>query len=241
VGEPAGDQAVDFSGPITEGLLLRRYQRFLADVRLNDEITVTAHCANPGSMLSCLEPGTRAWLTRANSPARKLGWTWEVAERGRTRIYVNPVGVNAVVAEALAVGRVKELRHYRSVRREARWGDHSRLDFLLSRGQRRCYVEVKSATLALGGGRTAFPDAVTARGTKHLEALMQIRAAGHRAVLLFCASRNDTRSVEPADFIDPEYGATLRRAAAARVELLAYKVRITRRGVTLWRRVPVVL
>jgi sugar fermentation stimulation protein A len=232
---------VDFSGPIVEGLLLRRYQRFMADVRLDDGRSVTAHCANPGSMLSCLEPGTRAWITRAENPTRKLRWTWQVAERGRTRIYVNPVGVNAVVAEALTLGRVKELQQYRRVQREARWGDHSRLDFLLSRGQRRCYVEVKSATLALGRGRTAFPDAVTARGTRHLEELMRIRAAGHRAVLLFCASRNDTRSVEPADFIDAEYGATLRRAAKAGVELLAYKVRITRRSVTLWRHVPVAL
>ena len=232
---------MDYSGPIAAGLLLRRYQRFLADVRLDDGRTVTAHCANPGSMLSCLDPGTRAWLTRADNPTRKLEWTWEVARRGRTRIYVNPVGVNAVVAEALTVGLVKELRAYRQVQREVRWGDHSRLDFLLSRGQHRCYVEVKSATLALGGGRTAFPDAVTTRGTKHLEELMRIRAAGHRAVLLFCASRNDTRSVEPADLIDPEYGATLRRAAANGVEVLAYKVRITQRGVTLSRRVPVLL
>ncbi len=192
-------------------------------------------------MLTCLKPGTRAWLTRSGNPARKLEWTWEVAERGRTRIYVNPVGVNAVVAEALAGGVVQELRQYSRVQREARWRDHSRLDFLLTRGQRHCYVEVKSATLALGGGRTAFPDAVTTRGAKHLDALMQIRGAGHRAVLLFCASRNDARSVEPADFIDPEYGATLRRAAKAGVEILAYKCRITRRGVTLWRRVPVLL
>ena len=227
-----------FSGPVLEGILLRRYQRFLVDVRLPDGRVVTAHTPNPGSMLTCLEPGTNCWLTHCADPRRRAAYTWQVAELGRRRIYVNPIGVNAVVGEALECGRVPALRGFSEVEREVRVGT-SRLDFRLSRGRQHCYVEVKSATLTLGDGRTAFPDAVTARGLRHLQVLDALRRQGHRAVLLFCASRNDTRSLEPADTIDPKYGRALRCVVRAGVEVLAHRCRITRRGVWLGDSVPV--
>ena len=232
---PGRANPVRFPGPLIEGMLLRRFQRFLVDVRLPDGRVVTAHTPNPGSMLTCLEPRTNCWLTHSAGPRRRLEYTWQVAELGRQRIYVNPIGVNSVVGEALEQGRVPALRGYSEVQREVRVGT-SRLDFRLTRGQQHCYVEVKSATLTLGGGRTAFPDAVTTRGLRHLQLLDALRRQGHRAVLLFCASRNDTRSLEPADAIDPTYAQALRRVARSGVEVLAHRCRITRRGVWLGAR-----
>lgn len=226
-----------FATELIEGKLLRRYQRFLADVELDDGSVVVAHCPNTGSMKTCLEPGTRAWLTRAR-PGRKLGFTWEVAERGDTRIYVHPAGANGLVAEAITEGVVDELSGYPTLRREVRYGKDSRIDLLLERGEERCYVEVKNATLRFDRDRAAFPDAVTARGKKHLEELMRVVREGHRGVVFFCVGRTDCTSFEPADGIDPAYGATLRAALAEGVEALAYRVSIDRRQVRITQRLP---
>lgn len=237
-----------FATDLVEGKLLRRYQRFFADVELDDGSVVVAHCANTGSMKTCLEPGTRAWLTRARE-GRKLPFTWEVAEReteggtkrGPTRIYVNPAGANGLTAEGITEGVVAELTGYDSLRREVRYGTNSRIDLLLERGSERCYVEVKNVTLHLGAGRAAFPDAVTTRGTKHLEELMQVVREGHRAVAFFCVARTDCDRFEPAGEIDPLYAATLRRAVEAGVEVLAYGVSIDREQVRLSHPLPVQL
>ena len=222
-----------------EGRLERRYKRFFADVRLADGSQVTAHCANPGSMKSCLIDQGRVWLSDSQDPKRKLRLTWELAEASGARIFVNPLAANRVVGEALARGSVPELGGYTDVRREVRFGARTRFDFVLERASARCFVEVKNVTLGLGNGRAAFPDSVTERGARHLEELIRVVESGQRAVLLFCVSRSDARSAEPARDIDPNYARWLTRAHAAGVEVLAYKCRITQRGVWLDRPLPV--
>ncbi len=222
-----------------EGRLERRYQRFFADVRLPDGSRVTAHCANPGSMKSCWSEQGRVWLSDSNDPRRKLRLTWELSEAGGARIFVNPLAANRVVHEALVRGAVTELRGYTGLRREVRFGARTRFDFMLEQGSARCFVEVKNVTLGLGHGRAAFPDSVTERGARHLQELIRAVEDGHRAVLLFCVSRSDARSAEPASEIDPNYARWLTRARDAGVEVLAYKCRITQRGVWLRQSLPV--
>ena len=237
---------MNFASPLERGRLLRRYKRFLADIELDAGTVVTAHCPNPGSMSTCIVEGGVVWLSHHSSPRRKLEWTWELAEVEGEIVYLNPVALNAVVAEAIEAGRVAELGGYVELRREVRIGERSRVDFQLlssaAEGREgesdRCWVEVKSATLHLGGGLIAFPDAVTQRGRRHLEELARARRAGSRAVLLWCASRSGARSVCPADHIDPAYGHALRQAIEGGVELLAYRLAITQRGVSLAERVP---
>jgi len=233
-------RGVKFPSPLVEGRLERRYKRFFADVRLPDGSLVTAHCANPGSMKSCLVEQGRVWLSDSNDARRKLRLTWELAEASGARIFVNPLSANRVVHEALARGSVAELAGYTSLRREVRFGAHTRFDFMLERDDGHCFVEVKNVTLGLGNGRAAFPDSVTERGARHLSELMNAVASGHRAVLLFCVSRSDARSVEPAADIDPNYARWLVRAHEAGVEVLAYKCRVTQRGVWLDRALAVV-
>lgn len=230
-----------FSTPILRGRLLRRYQRFFADVELDDGRVVVAHCPNTGTMKTCLEPGTRAWITKAARPGRKLEYTWEVAEQGSTLIYVNPAGANTVVAEAVQDGTIPELAGYTGLRREVKYGESSRIDLLLERAEDRCYVEVKNVTLLVGPGCAAFPDAVTERGRKHLEELMRVAQGGQRAVLFFCLARTDCSRFEPADAIDPKYGRALRQAVAHGVEVLAYGVTIHSEGIHLGERRPVVI
>jgi sugar fermentation stimulation protein A len=229
-----------FPGPLWPGRLLKRYKRFFADVKLADGRVVTAHCANPGSMKTCLQVGGKVWLSESHNPSRRLAFTWEIAETGGARIYVNPVAANRVVREALENGVVSELRGFDQLKTEVRYGSKSRVDFVLQRGESLCYVEVKNVTLTLGRGQAAFPDSVTARGARHLEELIRVRRQGARAVLLFCVSRSDARSVQAAREIDPTYAAGLERAARQGVEVLAYKCSVTQRGVWMKRRLEVV-
>lgn len=206
------------------GRLLRRYQRFLADVRLDDGSQITIHCPNTGSMKNCIVPDSPCWFSLSANPKRKYPHTWEVATvPGGYLAGVNTGRANALVEAGIERGVITELQGYSRCRREVRYGqEKSRIDFLLEDGERRCYVEVKSVTLMDAPGQGLFPDAVSQRGTRHLRELIEMVRAGHRAVLLFCVQHTGIEWVEPADLIDPEYGVTLRRAVQAGVEVLAY-------------------
>ena len=229
-----------FPTPLLEGRLLRRYQRFLADVDTAAGI-LTAHCPNTGSMQGCAEPGMRVWLSPATNPARKLAWTWELVEALPGVVVGMHTGrSNALVREAIEAGRVPELTGYPTIRPEVKYGEGSRIDLLLTApGRPDCYVEVKNVTAAVAGRIGYFPDAVTTRGTKHLREMSAMIAAGHRAVLVFCVQRGDVECVRPADHIDPVYGRTLREALAAGVEVIALGATVWPAGIELERRLAV--
>ena len=229
-----------FPTPLLEGRLLRRYQRFLADVDTAAGI-LTAHCPNTGSMQGCAEPGMRVWLSPATNPARKLAWTWELVEALPGVVVGMHTGrSNALVREAIEAGRVPELAGYPAIRPEVKYGEGSRIDLLLTApGRPDCYVEVKNVTAAVAGHIGYFPDAVTTRGTKHLREMSAMIAAGHRAVLVFCVQRGDVDCVRPADHIDPVYARTLREAQAAGVEVIALGARVSPAGIELARRLAV--
>lgn len=236
-----------FAEPLVPGHLIRRYKRFLADVRLEDGRVEVVHCANPGSMKTCVEPDAPVWLSHSSNPRRKLAHSLELIEIGGEMIFVNPVRVNRVVEEALSSEVVRELRGYSSLQAEVPFGPESsasgprsRADFRLSSPEREdCIVEVKSVTLSLGEGRTAFPDSVSARGARHLEQLVGVRERGQRAVLLYCASRAGARSVEAAELIDPLYARKMAEARAAGVEVLAYGCHMSPTEVRLSDPLPV--
>ena len=226
--------------PVTEGRLLRRYKRFLADVELPTGELVTAHCPNTGSLTGCVPQGARAVLRDSQNPKRKLRWTLQTVEVEGTWVNVDTGLPNALVAEAVAADRVPELTGYDGLRREVRYGEGSRIDILLERPGERCYVEVKSTTLA-GGGLARFPDAVTERGRKHLEELARMAEEGHRAVIFFCVSRGDVERFAPADEIDPRYGEVLRRVLTQGVEPLAYSTLVEPGSFELGERLPIEL
>lgn len=232
-----------FPDPLIEGTLLRREKRFTAWVRLLDGREVAAHCTNTGRMTGCSEPGSRVWLSPADRPGRKLKWTWELVEVAPgVRLGINTFLTNGLVAEAVRDGVITELAGYPDLRREVAYGSEgSRVDLLLTDGDRRCWVEVKSATLVSDHRRALFPDAPTERGRKHLRELASMVAAGDRAALVFTVLRGDADEVAPADEVDPEYGVELRRAAAAGVELLACRAEVDERQIRLATRLPVVL
>jgi sugar fermentation stimulation protein A len=226
--------------PLVPGTLIHRYQRFLADVRLDSGATVTAHCANTGSMLGLKEPGYRVWLSRADNPARKLAWTWELVEPAPGVLCGIHTGrANALVREALEAGLLPELAGYVACRREAPIGENSRSDLRLDYSAGVCHVEVKSVTAAVEGGIGCFPDAVSARAVKHLRELAARVAQGERAAVVFCAQRPDVWEVRPADSIDPVFGAALRQAAGQGVELYALGAALSTEAIVLARRLTV--
>lgn len=192
-----------FPSPIIEARFIRRYKRFFADFELSDGTVVVAHCANPGSMKTCLVPGAVCWLTTSDNPKRKLRYTWQVAEVDGERVFVNPGLANDVVVAGIREGVVTELSDYSLVERECRTSEGTRIDLVLRGPVPTCFVEIKNVTLAVGPGASAFPDSVTVRGTRHLRELMRLKNDGHRALLFFCVSRERALSVEPADQIDP--------------------------------------
>lgn len=226
------------------GRLVRRYKRFFADVEFADGSVVTVHCPNPGSMLGCDAPGSEVRCSTSASPARKLAHTLEmvrVGGAGAAWVGLHTMRANALFAAALATGAVPGFDGYAEVRREVKAGDGSRLDFRLEGrpgDPRPAWIEVKSATLA-AGERARFPDSVTERGRRHLETLMKLRAGGARAAIAFVIQRGDCTSFEPADEIDPRYGAALRAAAGAGVELIALRARVTPEALVLEGPVPV--
>lgn len=226
---------MQFDQILRTGTLLRRYKRFLADVELDDGTRLTAACPNTGSMLGCCTPGSRVWLSASDSPTRKYRHTWELVEVGGVLVGINTMLPNRLVREAIAQGVITELDGYSSVRGEVPFGaERSRIDLLLQDPARAdCYVEVKNVTAAVAQGIALFPDAVSARGAKHLRELMRLIADGRRAVLVYCVQRGDVSEVRPADAIDPLYGRTLREALAAGVEVLAYRAQITSEAINL--------
>ncbi|MBE0504754.1 MAG: DNA/RNA nuclease SfsA [Desulfuromonadales bacterium] len=211
--------------PLYPGRLLRRYQRFFAEVELDDGRIVTAHTPNTGSMLQCAIPGHRVLISAAANPLRKLPWTLELIEVNGHWVDTHTHRTNRVVEEGLKSGTIAELAGY-DVRAEAPYGE-SRIDFLLQRGGERVLVEVKNVTLCCAPTVACFPDAVTVRGQKHLRELMHARRDGYRAVIFFLVQRGEAESFTPADAIDPTYGRLLREAAAAGVEVLAYRSCVT--------------
>ncbi len=243
VGGPAAslEAPLRFDPPLQRCTFVRRYKRFFADVLLPDGALLTVHCANTGAMTGCHAPDAPAWISDSRNPARTLRHTLEIVEVDGASVAVNTHRANHVVAEAVLAGTVPELGGYPALRREVAYAGRHRVDLLLSRGDARCFVEVKSVTLGAGGGLSRFPDAVSRRATEHLHALTRVVLAGDRAVLFFCALRDDTRAVAPADAVDPVYGAALRAAASAGVEILAYRCAVGPAALTLEARVPVLL
>lgn len=224
-----------FPAPLIRGTLIRRYKRFLADVRLDSGRTVTAHCANPGSMLSVDAAGSEVWLSAADNPARKLAYTWELIRVGTALVGINTAQANRLVAEAIGAGRMPELAGYSSLRREVRYGQRSRIDLLLEApGRPKCYVEVKSVTMKRNPAADApveFPDAVTERGRRHLAELTAVTEGGERAVMMFLAQREDAPRLAIAADIDPRYADALAKAQAAGVEVLFYRCRVSTQGI----------
>lgn len=240
---------MQFSEPLQQAILIKRYKRFLADIELANGENITIHCPNTGSMKNCQQAGSRVWYTDSGNPKRKYPCTWQLVEADSGDLVgINTSLANKLVHEAIGAGVITELASYARIRTEVAYGEQgSRIDLLLDSPEQdavpACYVEVKNVSLGIGRGMGLFPDAVTSRGQKHLQELMHMHEQGCRAVLLFCVQHSGIEKLAPADEIDPEYSRLLRLAASSGVEVLAYGAEfdVTRSTIKLGRKIPVIL
>ncbi|WP_163936877.1 DNA/RNA nuclease SfsA [Paraferrimonas sp. SM1919] len=231
---------MNYQPPLVPAILIKRYKRFLADVRFSDGSQATIHCPNTGAMTNCLFAGETIWCSPSNNPQRKTKFTWQLTRTPHQDwISVNSQFANQLAIEAIQNGVAKELQGYENLKTEVRYGEeNSRIDILLSSDSgKNCFVEVKSVTLLREQGQGWFPDAVSTRAQKHIRELINIVQQGHRGVLMFVAQHTGIDIVSVAVDIDPAYGQLLKQALDAGVEVLAYGCSITENAITINKKV----
>jgi sugar fermentation stimulation protein A len=212
--------------PLILGKLVKRYKRFFADIQLKDNSIITAHCVNTGSMLGCLEKEAPVGISVAKNPNRKLKFTLEIIKINGVWVGVNTSITNHLAEEFIRENAIPEIGHFLEIKREVKYGDHSRIDFLLTTKTKNIYIEVKNVSMVFDG-KASFPDAVTTRGVKHLQDLINVVQSGDRGVMLFICQREDATKFEPAVAIDPIYAKTLTIASKAGVEIFVYKSKVS--------------
>ncbi len=230
-----------FQTPLVPATLIRRYKRFLSDVRLDTGEDVVAHCPNPGSMMGMVDPGMRVWVEPNDDPKKKLKYGWRVTElNDGTMVGIDTAVPNRVVKEALLAGKIAEVAEYKTIRPEQNYGTNSRIDFLCQQdGLPDVYVEVKNVNLMREGDWAEFPDCVTARGTKHLHELRHVVQAGHRAIMLYLVQHTGSARFKVAGDIDPEYAAAFSQAQSGGVEVACYTCDVNLNEIVVDRALPV--
>lgn len=230
-----------FSTPLIFGTLIKRYKRFLADIELETGEIVTAHCANPGTMLGLKAAGSCVAIERSTNPARKLKYSWRLIKDQAAWVGIDTSLPNKIISEALTYKTIAELAKYDTIRAEVKYHANSRIDFLLTQDDLPdCYVEVKNVHLCRVQGLVEFPDSVTTRGTKHLDALENMVQQGHRAVMLYCVQRMDCTQMKIAEDIDTNYAKAFSQAKKRGVEMLAYTCKVTTDGIDIAHAIPIV-
>ena len=227
---------MNFTQKLIHGTLVKRYKRFLADVILDDGTEIVAHCTNSGSMKSCLENGAEVYLTPVNNPKRKTKFTWEMIKINGDWVGINTGNPNKLAFEAISNGVIPELKGYTNVKREVKFGD-SRFDVFAENENEQCFVEVKNVSMK-EGKYALFPDSVTTRGQKHLKTLMEVKAKGMRAVMLYIIQRTDVKIFAPATKIDKKYSELLKEAVNAGVEIIPMQAKVTPEKIELIKKLP---
>jgi sugar fermentation stimulation protein A len=227
---------MNFETQLIRGHLIKRYKRFLADVKLDSGETITAHCTNSGSMKSCLEENAEVYLSPVNDPKRKTKFTWEMIKIGGNWVGINTGNPNKIAFEAVKNGEIQKLKGYTEVQREVTFGD-SRFDVMAKNDKETCFIEVKNVTYKKGE-YALFPDAITSRGKKHLETLIKVKESGMRAVMLYIIQRIDVAVFAPAKKIDPEYAKTLKKANDKGVEIIPMQVKVSPDDIAIVKELP---
>ncbi len=220
-----------FKEELVHGVLIKRYKRFLADIKLDNGETVVAHCTNSGSMKSCLESGAEVYLTPVTDPKRKTRFTWEMIKINDSWVGINTGNPNKLAYEAISNNQIPGLKGYTLVKPEVKFGD-SRFDIYAENELEKCFIEVKNVTYKKGK-YALFPDAVTTRGQKHLKTLIEVKKRGMRAVMLYVIQRMDVEVFAPAGEIDSDYKKYLKEAYQKGVEIIAVQASVSPRKIEL--------
>ena len=217
---------------LLQGILIKRYKRFFADINFKNKI-ITAHCPNSGSMMGLIEKGNIVWFSKSDNPKRKLKYTLEIIKVKKNLVGINTLITNKLVLEALKSKKIKNLILFNKIKTESKFSKNTRFDFLLFNGKTKCYLEVKNVTLLRNKNVAEFPDAITSRGTKHLNELINAKKCGYQSYILYLIQREDCKNFKIADDIDKDYKIAFNKAIKAGVKMLCYDCKISNEEVKL--------
>ena len=221
-----------FKERLLQGALIKRYKRFFIDIKYKNKI-ITAHCPNSGSMMGLLDRGNKAWFSLSDNPKRKLKYTLEMIEVKNKKVGINTLLTNKIVLEALKHKKINSLNKFNHIKTESKFSDGTRFDFLLSNNKEKCFLEVKNVTLLRENKIAEFPDAITSRGTKHLNELCNAKKKGYQSYILYLIQREDCDSFKIARDIDEEYKIAFSNALKSGVKVLCYDCKLNSEEIKL--------
>jgi len=231
---------MNFDNKLIPGLLIKRYKRFFADVRVNNQV-LTVHCPNTGSMHGLLDQGNKVWISKSNNPKRKLKYTLEIIEVKKTKVGINTHSTNKIVHDALQNNLIKGFNNNMDIKPETKFGANTRFDFLVSSKKYQSFIEVKNVTLSRKRNLAEFPDAETSRGLKHIGELIKASKKKFKVYILFVIQRNDCNSFSIAKDIDPNYANALSKAVKNNLKILCYDCKFSPKGIKLNRQIKFIL
>ena len=225
-----------FNETLIAGKFIKRYKRFFVDVKIGNE-KVVAHCPNTGSMMGLLKKGNNVWISKSNNPKRKLKYTLQIIEDQKSKVGINTHLTNKIVFEALDKRVIKNFENLDKIQSEVKFGKNTRFDFLITEKYKKTFIEVKNVTLCLEKKIAEFPDAITSRGSKHIQELLEANKKGYKIYLLFVIQRNDCHKFKLAKDIDPEYCELLLKAVKKNLKILCYDCKFSPKGIELNREI----
>ena len=229
---------MNFENKLISGLFKKRYKRFFVDVKINNQ-TITAHCPNTGSMYGLLKEGNRVWVSKSNNPKRKLKYTLEVIEDNKSKVGINTHFANKIVLHGLQNNLFKEFKGISDITPETKFGNNTRFDFLISNKKNKTFIEVKNVTLSRKKGLAEFPDAVTTRGLKHINELVNAGKKNYKIFILYLIQRNDCETFTIAKDIDPNYALALSKAVKNNLNILCYDCKFSLKGIKVNRQIKI--
>ncbi len=231
---------MNFEKTLILGEFVKRYKRFFVDVKV-DNLTITAHCPNTGSMMGLINSGCRVWLSHSDNPKRKLKYTLQIIEQNQTKVGINTHLTNKIVFKALKDNCISEFKNLDLIKQEVKFNENTRFDFLIHKGNKKIFVEVKNVTLSRKKGIAEFPDAVTLRGQKHIKELIKASKKGFEIYLLYVIQREDCDRFQLAKDIDPEYYDLVKKAVKKKLKLLCYDCKFSTKGIELNNKINLVI
>ena len=229
---------MNFENKLISGLFKKRYKRFFVDVKINNQ-TITAHCPNTGSMYGLLKEGNRVWVSKSNNPKRKLKYTLEVIEDNKSKVGINTHFANKIVLHGLQNNLFKEFKDISDITPETKFGNNTRFDFLISNKKNKTFIEVKNVTLSRKKGLAEFPDAVTTRGLKHINELVNAGKKNYKIFILYLIQRDDCETFTIAKDIDPNYALALSKAVKNNLNILCYDCKFSLKGIKVNKQIKI--
>ena len=227
-----------FKNKLIPGLLIKRYKRFFVDIKIQNQL-ITAHCPNTGSMLGLLKKGNRVWVSKSDNPKRKLKYTLEIIENNKSKVGVNTHSANKIVYDALNNNLINEFGKIEKIKPESRFGINTRFDFLILGKNYKAFIEVKNVTLSRKESLAEFPDAITARGLKHINELINASKKNYKIYIIFLIQRDDCKSFKIAKDIDLDYSIALSKAVKKKLNVLCYDCKFSPKGIKLNNKIKV--